>query len=312
MAYLKFDLRAVTQPIVRATLSLHCTNPSADGGTVYPVLDSGWVEGDRPGTGTASAGGAGLTWNDVDTSGDGEIDARDASRWVPELDRPTGALVCVDGARAETDVTAALGGAGSIRSLALRNDSSDGAGYASGESGTASERPRLVLELGGGTPPSPGAVATVDADVTVRDDEPTSNFGTSPVLEVDAAPVERTFLRIAVRGVGSRSIRSVRLLVPVADVYGAPSDAGGRIRPVGCGWDERTLTWSTQPSLGAPVLDTVGSVDRGDTAEFDLTPAVPGDGAWCFALDTLSDNGVVYDAREGASGGPRVVLDVAP
>src|SRR5207249_3837731 len=74
IAYLKFDLSAVTAPVVRATLTLFCTDGSSDGGTVYPVSDSSWVEGDRTGKDSTSANGPGLKWTDLDTNADGKVD----------------------------------------------------------------------------------------------------------------------------------------------------------------------------------------------------------------------------------------------
>src|SRR5207249_4290260 len=68
IAYLKFDLSAVTRPVVAAKLKLHCTNASSDGGTIYPVPNSSWAEG----SGVGSASGPGLKWSDVDTNLDGK------------------------------------------------------------------------------------------------------------------------------------------------------------------------------------------------------------------------------------------------
>jgi len=311
IAYLKFDLGALTRPVVRATLRLYCTNASADGGTAYPVDDSSWVEGNQTG-GAASAGGPGLKWTDVDTNGDGAVDARDRSPWVPDFDRPSDALHCAAGSADRMNVTAALGAGDGLRTLALLNDSEDSAAYASNDDADASRRPQLRLELGGsgGGPGSP--VAAVDADATVRADAPRDNFGKTKHLDADADPAEFSFLRIVVSGVGNRTIASVRLVLPVANTYGAPSESGGSIRPVDCGWDEQTITWDTKPALAAQPVGTVGKVTRGTSAEFELAPAIAGDGTYCFALDTANENGVVYDAREAATGGPSVVVEVAP
>jgi hypothetical protein len=310
IAYLKFDLSSLGQPVVRATLSLHCTDPSAEGGTVYPVADSGWIEGDQTG-GSTSVGGPGLKWPDVDTNGDDQIDARDGSPWVPDFGRPSDPIRCLEGQTDRVDVTAVLGGSTGLRTLAVLNDSQDGAAYASSESVDESLRPRLRLELGGPSPEPTAPVASVEADATVRAAAPGENFGSATHLDADADPAERSFLRIAVRGVGSRALDSVRLILSVADAYGAPSDSGGRVRPVACGWDERTLTWDTQPALTAQPLGTTGAVTRGTRAEFELVSAIPGDGTYCFALDTVAENGVIYDAREGDAG-PSVVVEVAP
>jgi Calcineurin-like phosphoesterase len=311
VAYLKFDLGSLTRPVVRATLKLYCTNASPDGGTVYPVADSAWVEGNRTGN-SASTDGSGLKWADVDTSGDSEVDARDESPWVPDFSHPSDALHCVAGRADRVDVTAALGAGVGLRTLALVNDSENGAAYASRDDTDATQHPELRLELGGsrGGPESPSA--TVEADATVRADAPGDNFGTAEHLDADADPLELSLIRIVVGGVGGRTVESVRLVLPVANMYGAPSESGGTIRPVECGWDEQTVTWDTKPALDAQPVGTAGRVTRGTSAEFELASAIAGDGVYCFALDTANANGVIYGAREAAAGGPSVVIDVAP
>jgi hypothetical protein len=143
----------------------------------------------------------------------------------------------------------------------------------------------------------------------VKAGEPDTNFGASPLLEADAAPGERTFLRVGLSGLGSRPPASARLRLQVADAYGAASDSGGRIRAVpSCTWEEGTITWNTQPAMATTVLATAGAVATGDLVEFDVTSAIRGDGTYCFALDTVSPNGVLYHAREGVGAAPALTL----
>src|SRR5207249_1543614 len=144
IAYLKFDLSAVTRPVVAAKLKLHCTNASSDGGTIYPVPNSSWAEG----SGVGSASGPGLKWSDVDTNLDGKVDAHDASPFVPDYTRPIawlgGVLVGQD---VSVDVTAALQAGPGVYTLAIRNDTTAGATYASREDLNQLERPELEIEL---------------------------------------------------------------------------------------------------------------------------------------------------------------------
>ena len=76
-----------------------------------------------------------------------------------------------------------------------------------------------------------------------------------------------------------------------------------------CSWDELEMTWNNQPPLDGPVLSSVGAVQRGDVVEFRLTPAIAGDGAYCFALETASPDVVRYNSREGKEMRPQVVLE---
>ncbi len=150
VSYLKFDLGTVTAPVLRATLTLHCTNASTDGGTIYPVVDSSWVEG----TATANPGGPGMKFVEVDTNRDGVISAADTSPYVPDFALPIALLGLVS--RGETltvDVTAAFqNGRGGLRTLAIKNDSSDGSTFSSRNDPSAAQRPLLHLELGAAVP----------------------------------------------------------------------------------------------------------------------------------------------------------------
>jgi len=99
LSYLSFDLSAVAAPVTRATLTLFCTDSSPDGGTIYPLADTSWVEGDRTGRDASSASGTGLKWTDVDRNGDGSIDEHDRGgaddSVEPEFFRPVGAPCAV-------------------------------------------------------------------------------------------------------------------------------------------------------------------------------------------------------------------------
>ncbi len=356
-AYLRFDLTGVPVPIVAAQLTLRCSNASTDGGTIYPVRASSWVEGTRTGADSTSAGGPGLTWSEVDTNGDGTIDlgdsspyAFDPSDWIRVLGPVT------VGQDVTRDVTRAFQGGPGLYSLALRNHTSDGAVYASREASTASQRPRLRLELGAPLPTTtststssttrpptsttttttrppttttsttrttttstttttrPGPTGVVVADVTVRE-KGNGSLGAGPILEVDGRDGKRknTFLRIAVSGVAPRTVASARLRLQVGAAAGSGSNSGGRIHALpGCDWTESGLTWSTRPPIPSAVLASVAALNPGDLAEFDLSSVVTGDGTYCFALDSLSADGVAYNSREGSERRPQVILEVAP
>ena len=147
--------------------------------------------------------------------------------------------------------------------------------------------------------------------MTVREAAPDTNFGTSPFVEGDAGPSERIFLRIGIVGVAGRPLKSVRLRLRVASVVGAPSDTGGRIRRISaCGWHEYTITWRNQPALDGAVLDTAPAIAAGDLVDFELAAAVPGDGVYCFAIDTDSNDGFTYLARDSLTDRPAVILEL--
>jgi hypothetical protein len=150
--YLKFDLSAVAGTVTEGLLTLHCTDFSPDGGTVYPVVDSGWVEGDRSGTSTASVGGPGLTWAQVDTNRDGRVTVADGSPYVPDLSRPLALLGPVDAGDVVTvDVTAALQAGAGMYTLAVVNGHTNGGFFASREA-ALDRRPLLRLTVAASNP----------------------------------------------------------------------------------------------------------------------------------------------------------------
>src|SRR5438128_2557072 len=172
----------------------------------------------------------------------------------------------------------------------------------------------------GGPPPfcpTNTPLAAVTADTYVQSDLPTTNFGTKTLLAVDngvaANPgttgVQRTFLRVTVSGVGPRQVTGAHLELQVANVTNPESVSGGRLHPItDCGWNERTMTWQTQPPIDGAVLATTGAVAQGQVVDFDVTSAVPGDGVYCFALDTLSTDSALYNSREATVGKPQVAV----
>jgi hypothetical protein len=146
IAYLKFDLRGLTGPVGQATLTLFCSNGSDDGGTIFPGLDSSWVEGTGNGTDASSAGRPGLKWTDVDTNGDGDVNGRDSSPFVPDFAHPVASLGSLSAGHAYTvDVTAAFQRGPGIYTVAIRSGSTNGATYSSRENSSGGQRPVLRL-----------------------------------------------------------------------------------------------------------------------------------------------------------------------
>src|SRR5207245_3097922 len=139
---------------------------------------------------------------------------------------------------------------------------------------------------------------------------PGTNFGTSQLAAADAGPtVQRAFFRVRVSGVGTRQVTGAHVRLQVATATNAQSVSGGRIHPItDCGWNERTMTWQTQPAIDGPVIATAGAVAQGQVVDFDVASAVHGDGVYCFALDTLSTDSAIYNSREATAGKPLVAV----
>jgi hypothetical protein len=155
----------------------------------------------------------------------------------------------------------------------------------------------------------------IDADVTVRERSPNTNFGTAKSLEVDDSVdrTERSYVRVIVSGVGGNRVRRARLRLQVSTAQSSASDSGGAVyRISNCSWGESTTTWVAQPAIDGHRLDFAGPVPLGAVVEFDVTSAIVGDGVYCFAITPLSDDGAVYYSREAASGRPALSIVVGP
>src|SRR5205823_799321 len=173
LIYLKFDLSAVPAPVTRATLMLHCIDGSDDGGAIYPVADSRWVEGDRTGLDATSALGPGLKWSDVDTNGDGVVDTRDTSPWLPEFARAMrGFGTVVAGRDFTVDVTPAFQAGPGVYTVAITSNSSNKVSYASRESAAP---PVLRVELA-----RPGTTTTTTSSTTSSTSTTSTTVPTTP------------------------------------------------------------------------------------------------------------------------------------
>jgi calcineurin-like phosphoesterase family protein len=141
-SYLLFTVSGVTGPITNATLRLYVTDPSKDGPAVYSSA-TGWTE-------------TGITWANRPARTSGVLS--------------DSAAVAV-GTWIELDVTSAVTGNGTF-GFELATGSTDGTTVSSRQAAT--NKPELVLTIGGGAPPTatptstatPTATGTATATVT--------------------------------------------------------------------------------------------------------------------------------------------------
>lgn len=160
--------------------------------------------------------------------------------------------------------------------------------------------------VAGSAPLCPAAI--VDADTTVKQSSPSSNYGSSIEIEADKGPTSenRALLRFKISGIGSQHITRATLRLFASD----SGSTGGRIRLTSCGWSESSVTWNTKPSLGA-IIATGGAVRKGQRVEFDVTAAVADhDGTYCVAIDN-STGDVDYYSREAKSARPELVIETS-
>jgi hypothetical protein len=142
------------------------------------------------------------------------------------------------------------------------------------------------------------------ADARVAEASPSSTYGTSSYLRVDAGndPDVRTYVQFSVAGL-SGTVVSARL-----GLYTRSSTQNGPAAYAVVGsWGERTITWNARPAPTGAALGDTGAVPSGAWVEWDVTSAVKGDGTYSFALVGSSSDGLDLSSREGGSA-PRLVV----
>ena len=136
-----------------------------------------------------------------------------------------------------------------------------------------------------------------EADARVEQAAPNDNFGSSSYLETDGGgdPEVDSYLQFSVSGLaGVVTHATLRLHANTSTVEG-PS-----VYVAGNDWSERQLTWQNRPNRLSGAIASAGGIAAGGWVEYDVTPAVSGDGTYTFQLATSSSDGVDFSSREGA------------
>ncbi|HEX7171171.1 MAG TPA: DNRLRE domain-containing protein, partial [Candidatus Limnocylindria bacterium] len=157
-------------------------------------------------------------------------------------------------------------------------------------------------------PPEPTTVTfNPDADSSVRQASPGSNFGSAPTLVSDGADgggATEAVLRFPVSGI-SGPVQQALLRIWVTN----KANGGPNVHLSDPGWDESLVTWSNRPALLGGAVASSGAIATG-WYEFDVTSAVTGDGPLGFALVPTSSDGLDFSSREG-SVRPQLVVTFA-
>jgi hypothetical protein len=208
-----------------------------------------------------------------------------------------------------------------LRTFAVTSTNTDGAYYDSRE--TSANAPQLVLTTGATTttttsstttttttttaPPSSSTFTPV-ADAYVEDATPTTNFGTTAQVNVDASPVRESFLRFDLSSI-SGAVASARLRLHVANISNGGSPAGGSVARVNdTSWAESGVTWNTRPTAWQTDAAVIGPVTQNTWAEVDVTAAVTTGAAQTLGVRTTNTDGAYYDSRESGANAPQLVV----
>ena len=162
------------------------------------------------------------------------------------------------------------------------------------------------------TPPTTLSVP-VSADTYVQSSKSNTKFGTNKKLLVGSSPERVAYLRFVVARVSPFAVRRAVLRLTVNSGKSDGSSAGGTVRALGNGtWPETATSYKNRPAVDGAVLATAGAVVPDQVVDFDVTPAVRGDGTVSVALVSGASDGVVYRSRESLVGKPQLLLTLGP
>jgi myo-inositol-hexaphosphate 3-phosphohydrolase len=148
------------------------------------------------------------------------------------------------------------------------------------------------------------------ADTFITAVVPDTNFGTAATLEIEVDPPNEseTLLRVDVPDLTGFELLGSTLRLNVPDVSSASTDDGGTLFITTGDWSETGVTYNTRPApIGEPI-DSVGTVDREDAVDFDVSQTVTGAGTYDFLLLSTSEDKGRYLSREGNESPPALLL----
>jgi len=142
----------------------------------------------------------------------------------------------------------------------------------------------------------------VSDDAHVKSTSPAKNYGAETSLRLRSGdPTYNSYFKFNLTGLNG-GVQSAKLRLYVID--GGPD--GGALYAVSnfykdtaTPWNEAGITWNNAPAIsGAPLVQS-GAVGGGVWVEYDVTPAITGEGVYSFAMTTASTNSIYHSSRQG-------------
>jgi beta-glucanase (GH16 family) len=155
---------------------------------------------------------------------------------------------------------------------------------------------------------------TPTADTFVEDTYPSTNFGSSSSLYVDANPIKVSYLKFDSTFLAGRSITSAKLRVKTTSDTGAGSSNRQDVKLVNdAAWNEDTLTFLDKPVVSSSVLGSISNALPDTTYEIPLDisllqPEIGG--LFSLALDSTGHDGFYFYSKENISDNPQLIVTV--
>ena len=162
------------------------------------------------------------------------------------------------------------------------------------------------------TPRTPGTSTLTfnpGADAHVEEANPGSNFGSATTLRTDDGgnPGVQTYLRFLIDGLTGK-VQSAKLrLFSTSNTADGPAAFSTSTT-----WEESAINWNNRPAAVGGALSDSGAIATGVWTEWDVTPAVTGEGDVSFRLASTISDGVNFHSRDSTTTNrrPELVLTV--
>jgi flagellar hook assembly protein FlgD len=167
----------------------------------------------------------------------------------------------------------------------------------------------IVTTAGGNT-----VTFTPTDDAFVRFSTPADNFGSADKLRARKTSSDElnTYFKFSVSGLAG-AVQSAKLCLYVAEgsvnggsIYVVANNYLGTNTP----WVESGLLWTNAPAITGSPLSSLGAVEIGQTAEFEVTAAITGNGIYSFGLKNGSPDLLEYSSKEGRNA-PQLIIQTA-
>ena len=158
------------------------------------------------------------------------------------------------------------------------------------------------------TPAQPGWLTFKPvADSYVQASSPTTNSGTSTILQVDQSPIVRSYLRFNVQGLNT-TIKKATLRI----FANTSSNTGYAVSLIkDNSWGELTINYNNAPPASAQIGSS-GPVTAGTWTTVDVTPYISGNSILNLVLTGANPTALNLASRESGGNAPQLIIEPGP
>jgi hypothetical protein len=146
------------------------------------------------------------------------------------------------------------------------------------------------------------------ADSYVNSANPSTNYGASVSLRVDAATasIMRSYLRFTVSGLGAAAVQSAVLRI----YANSANSAGFSVLALADNtWGETTITFSNAPVPGS-TINSSAAFGAGTWVQVDISSYIQAEGTYNLVLTTTSTTNTNLASRESGADAPQLIIDL--